>query len=473
MCTSIFRSIQFLVSLMLLMTASAAFAVPLTSGGPGGVGTLTAGTDLVLWLRSDQGVYQDTAGTTPATTSSDPVARWDDLSGWDHHATQADSGRLPALQTGLMNSQPGIQFTNNTPDSGGTLDQFLQTPSFGLAQPVHVFAAFRKTGGDSSNPSIYDGTSAGNSMRLYTSATGTTYNMYAGANLTGGGIPGGHNSFINVTSLFDSTNSTIRANGNPLNSGNAGAGSPNGVTIGGSPFADQDADVDFLEFAAYDRALNSTEIVIVENYLSSRTDVAMVANDHYAGDTIGLGDFDTDVFGVGNDGTSSLSNAGMSGFGIEATVGTSAGQLDSDDWVLAGHRESNNAIVAFESDNPNLVGNRWKRVWYVDKTDDTDNGLAANFGFDFDDAGLNGEFDVDGSYQLLYSPLDDTDWDILDLTPTVDPSGLVTFNLTDELLQSGYFTLGVNIGFVPEPGTMGLLVCGMGLILTRRRRRRS
>lgn len=53
---------------------------------------------LQLWLRADQGVYQDSALTTPAVASSDPVGGWGDQSGRGNTPTQTTAGNRPTLQ---------------------------------------------------------------------------------------------------------------------------------------------------------------------------------------------------------------------------------------------------------------------------------------------------------------------------------------------------------------------------------------
>src|SRR5690606_37871378 len=45
--------------------------------------------DLALWLRADDGLYQDAAKTTPATAEGHPVGAWEDRSGHGRDVTQA------------------------------------------------------------------------------------------------------------------------------------------------------------------------------------------------------------------------------------------------------------------------------------------------------------------------------------------------------------------------------------------------
>lgn len=54
---------------------------------------------LRLWLRADEGVYQDTAAGTPADSVGDPVALWQDQSdGQSYDLSQSDSAARPVLQ---------------------------------------------------------------------------------------------------------------------------------------------------------------------------------------------------------------------------------------------------------------------------------------------------------------------------------------------------------------------------------------
>jgi len=79
---------------------------------------------LALWLKSDTGLWQDTAGTVPATAHGDPVGRWDDQSGNNRHATQATAGARPTISTANQyGGIPSLEFTAAT-------GQWFSLPNF-------------------------------------------------------------------------------------------------------------------------------------------------------------------------------------------------------------------------------------------------------------------------------------------------------------------------------------------------------
>jgi hypothetical protein len=101
-------------------------AVPFRTPTTGGGGSFQPNQlpNLVLWLKADAGVYQDAAGTIPATNNNDPVGRWSDQSGTGNHFTQTGSTLRPLYKTG---SPPWIQadgvndfLQGNAPVTGGT-----------------------------------------------------------------------------------------------------------------------------------------------------------------------------------------------------------------------------------------------------------------------------------------------------------------------------------------------------------------
>lgn len=74
--------------------------------------------NLQFYFRSDVGTFQDTAGSTPASSDSDSVARWNDARGGEPYLFQSTSGSRPTLQTNEINGLPCLRFD-------GTNDFFI------------------------------------------------------------------------------------------------------------------------------------------------------------------------------------------------------------------------------------------------------------------------------------------------------------------------------------------------------------
>jgi hypothetical protein len=85
---------------------------------------------LALWLDSSDSstLFQDSAGTVPATATSDPVGYWGDKSGSGRHATQTTAASRPTLATAAVNGRTAVAVdgagkrignATNVPLSGG------------------------------------------------------------------------------------------------------------------------------------------------------------------------------------------------------------------------------------------------------------------------------------------------------------------------------------------------------------------
>ena len=93
--------------------------------------------NLELWLKSDAGTWQDTAGTTAASADNDPIARWDDQSGNARHATQATSANRPAVSTTTtLNSIRSVNFDRTTTPRRLDLPNFMSAFTAGEAFSV-------------------------------------------------------------------------------------------------------------------------------------------------------------------------------------------------------------------------------------------------------------------------------------------------------------------------------------------------
>ena len=418
----------------LLYVGSAAQAIPVTSGtGPGGVGTTNGASTLEVWYQAN------TIGQSNGST----VTAWTDGSGNLNHA--GTTGSNPSFVTPALNGQPSVQFTGTQALSLPGLTALPNFTILSVAQSTGdryllghntlnrqirarqggggIFSAFN--GVENPQSSAYTTTAANYFISgwLADSASDTMAFFERGASRGSGGLVNGLDT-LNRLGQDNGTGSTIRV----------------------------------AEISIFTERLGEARRLLIENAFSAKYDVSMLANDLYAGDDGGNGNYDSNVFGIGRSADlDELTSSGQAGFGIEA-----AGTLDAGEFVMAGHNVATNSLV------PEGDGQRWDRVWYLDET--PDDGIAALLSFDFTDSGLAAP--VLGPLEtvvLLYSADEPFDFAPVNAGLTID-GDTYTFLVSDAALLDGYYTLAIIT--VPEPST-GLLLGlgGLGLAWSTRRRR--
>lgn len=81
---------------------------------------------LALWLDASAAgsLYQDTLAATPATSATNPVGYWRDLSGNGRHATQGAANNRPTIAPTTRNNRTTIRFDG--------LDDFLSFTGVGM-----------------------------------------------------------------------------------------------------------------------------------------------------------------------------------------------------------------------------------------------------------------------------------------------------------------------------------------------------
>jgi hypothetical protein len=462
--------------------ALTAEAVPVTGqSGPGGIESTVLNTStLELWL--------DAAAITGAVNNT-PIANWSNRStytGAAAVATQGVAAQRPLYIAAVpgANNQPAVRFDGNP--GAGQGDQFAVS-SLNLGVNASGFVVYLN-GTQNNDPgsccrTLFSentgGTNIGNNgYALYVNRGDVVPKTLQFSKGTGAAAPALVQNPFNVDSQFHLTsfrstaaNTELRDNGTTLQTGVL-AGSPTGTNYliaANLPAAARSYAGDIGEMALFNRQVNLAELPIIENYLSAKYNIAISGN-LYSGDNAGI-DYDRDVFGVGRvNPTNQALNSGSAGFGIQVTGGVAANQLNDGEFVLAGHKTAVASIID-ASPVPEFGGERWSRVWNVDTNGGS---VDATLGFNFADAGLGAFFDPTDSYQLLYSD-DQTfaSYQILDLGFTIDPSNTITFNVPANLLINGYYTLGINATFVPEPNSMLILLGVLGCGILRRRKSRN
>lgn len=209
--------------------------------------------------------------------------------------------------------------------------------------------------------------------------------------------------------------------------------------------------------------LNSAEIVALHNHLSSKYNSTMTANDFYAGDTPGNGNYDNGVTGiVGISGTklsssndswlTSLNSSGL-------TVNEVANSVADNEGVFAGHNQLVDTGIAPNSLVTTGGFTRSSRVWFVDETGSVDFSLT----FDLSDMGLS----FSSTPVLLFANSSALNFNPLAITPTIS-GDQYTYDLSSIANADGYYTLAAA---VPEPTTVvtWLLFACVGIVWGGRR----
>jgi len=428
----------FVTSLLLIV-----FSGVNSQTGPAGVGSSATN---VLWLKAN-------AGTT-STVNATAISTWSDQSGNNLHVSQSTAAQQPSFSTNVLNGFPGILFDNN---SGSTVADRLHavdnpiidnTPGYSFFNVVKM----NNIGGDaraivskrtsidtdeafmlfffSSNYFYADIDGIGNRFNTGTAsyATGTGYILdvfYDGTLLAASRSSIYEEEVVRKTASETST--LVPDKTSPLNI--ACTHSADGRPFGGY----------INEIIIYTVAVVPAQRIIINNYLSAKYNIALTANDKYAGDATANGDYDFEVSGVGTQTTGSnpsFSASVCGGLGISTT---GAG-FDAGDYILAGHGPFQN--VAITTDVGGMTGtnnSRWQRIWYIDITN-TSTSINTNIEFDMSDGGISTTLGTASDYVLLYRAAQTGNWTEL-VTGSAIIGDRVQFN-GYSLVNDGYYTIG-------------------------------
>ncbi len=154
------------------------------------------------------------------TTNLAPVPSWEDQSGAARDASQPDAAKQPLFLASGINGEPGLRFD-------GTND-FMVTTNWTMNQSVTMAAV--AVAAEQNARIIVDGKATiDNRMSLY-GFNPTDAAMFAGVE----GVRGtcSFATAKTVVGVFDGASSVLRVNGAVLDSGDAGAQTTTGLTIG-------------------------------------------------------------------------------------------------------------------------------------------------------------------------------------------------------------------------------------------------
>lgn len=418
--------------------------------GPGGVGTST---NNVLWLKADAG--------TSSTSNGSTISFWNDQSGNAVDVTQTVTAQQPSFATNVINGYPAILFDNvNTagqndkligPDAS-VLDNTSGYTFFHVTRPLNLGDArvvMSKRTSVSVNQSFMLFYYTANNLYVDIQTTNdrfasvgsyTTNTNYLNCLVYNGAIS---TSSLRCTvyrgETFDrnatETSTLVPDNASPL-------------LIGTTDAADSRPFGGYIsELIIYREALNDASRILVNNYLSAKYDISLSANDKYAGDNSGNGNYDRDVAGVGQEtsGSSTSFSASISG-GISLNVNSG---LNDGDYIMVGHAVATNTTIT--SDVGGMSGSnnaRWERIWYVDVTN-TLTALNVNLSFDMSDGGMPSfTLGTVSNYVLLYRSTQSGNWTELATAASISGDQIQFTNLT--LSNDGYYTLGTR-NLVPSP----------------------
>jgi hypothetical protein len=425
--------------------------------GPGGVGSSS---NNVLWLKADAGTSSITNGT--------PISSWNDQSGNGINVTQTVATQQPSFATNVINGMPAIQFDNVSttndkligPDSP-ILDNTSGYSFFNVIRPQNVDNNARTIVSKRTNVAVdqsfmlffFTGSKfyvdlQSNNNRFNTTTTYAANNNYMINLLYDGTLAAASRAkaytgeTLEITATETST--LIPDNLSPLLIGTTDASDPR-------PFGGY-----ISEVIIYTVTVNDAERIIINNYLSSKYDIALSANDKYSGDTPANGDYDLNVAGIGKE----TSGANPT-FSASATLGmgiVSKSGLGNGDYLLAGHSSVANSvnltdISGISGTNPG----RWERVWYIDVTN-AGAVLQADVEFDLAEGGMAGITPATASnYKLLYRSSTSGAWSEVATASSISGSRIIfsSYNFNNNA-DDGYYTIGTK-NYVASPLPIELL----------------
>ena len=232
---------------------------------------------LQLWLDAADSstLYNATAGGSLVTTDGSAVARWNDKSGNNRHATQSTANARPLLKTSIKNGRNVVRFDGS--------NDFMRLSSVVESNPsqLTIIAAIKPSSGDCFFAHRSEQTRL-IQLALYVPGTSVDFLLRGSANQIQNvsSLRFTNNTYYIVNAKFDKTNNNHQvwlnnntSGANTTNFGNQtftatanfiGASSTNGAA------ASSFGGFDLCEAIIYNTALTTTQRQAVETYLNTK-----------------------------------------------------------------------------------------------------------------------------------------------------------------------------------------------------------
>lgn len=400
---------------MLAIFSGAAYA----QTGPGGVGNSASNG---LWLRAD----------AISAADSSAVSSWADLSGNGNNALQNSAAIQPLFfNTSSLNNMPVVRFDGTNDEMAVPDNDILDgTPGitfYAVLRPTNLNGAARGIVGKRVTFTVsveyayswffYTGNrlfcdvhmqdNRFNAPTVFTNAT----NYMLSFNFNGA-LPAAQRSkmYSSGTQIMQATETSAALPNSNQSLALAALNVGYGTYLGG----------DFAEIIQFNYSLDTLDRILVENYLSSKYNIALAMNDLYDEDDAGNGNYDFDVAGIGRINASIL-RSDAQGSGI-VRMRNPAG-LNDNEFLFWGH--DNGGPEGTELvDVPAGVEARYDRVWRASEVNGSN--VAIDVGA------------VDISWDLAGGPVTASDLRLL-----VDTDNDGTF--ADETPLSGAASVGGNV----------------------------
>ncbi|MFN3341322.1 MAG: T9SS type A sorting domain-containing protein [Flavobacteriales bacterium] len=413
--------------------------------GPGGVGSST---DNALWLRANSGTSTTTAGTALQT--------WNDMSGNGNNVSQAAVNQRPIFRTNIMNGYPAIQFDNVNTAGNNDFMEGADSPTLDNTNGLTIITVIRMTNLGDARSIVAKRTNVGvnqaymfflytsnylfidvvsNDNRFSTNPTAYAINTnYMLSLLYDGSLPAPNRckvydaQALRVTST--ETAATLPDYASPLVIGATHVGD-------NRPFGGYIA-----EIIIFRRALNDTERVIVDNYLSSKYNITLSGNDYHSMDTPANGNFDHEVAGMGQRIPAEFHNDAQ-GTSIVRINNPSA--LSNNEYLFWGHDNGTMTTNNTVDVDGTIIQSRLNRIWRLTETGDVGTVTVS-----FDVSGFTA---VTGSDLRLLIDRDGDGFFDNDIAPQSGSfaGNIITFTNVD-FTSGDRFTLGsINVSQTPLP----------------------
>ncbi len=337
--------------LIVLFVLSAFIAEAQT--GPGGVGSQSTN---ILWVKSDSII---------GLSNGDSVETWRDISGNSNHLTQTAGEFQPVYVTNLKNGFPGIRF--QTINNRLIKNSFSSFPSTSAT----VFIVNKNNLESDDGIFSYASSTSDNEFLLFNSSN---YAVYRRSTMSSSSISGNDNNWHIIDFSWRSSDGSTKLWKDGAQAYSTTLSSGVNITTNGclSIGAEQDGinsgyvdgqthNGEFLEIMVFNTELNTTQRIIVANYLAAKYDLT-ISNDKYSYSSSN----GYDVSGIGR--YSATDNHTEAQSSRIITIHDASDMTTDGEYLLFGH--DNAAINSWSSTGCPTNIKKIGRVWRLDETGD-------------------------------------------------------------------------------------------------------